>query len=142
MAWRIHGQSDPEAMTPETRYHRMAIGILALGLLAAALVYAHTTPKEYESGVTAFEMDGDHVSAVDPADLKRNSQDTWSKGNAHAAEFVDWAVSWWHGRRLAYTLGVLSIGGALACLFLANFEFEVAPDPREKSAGDDRGGGR
>jgi hypothetical protein len=128
-------------MTPETRYHRLAIGILAVGLLAAALVYAHTTSKEYESGVTAFEMDGDHVSAVDPADLKRNSQDSWSRGNAHAAELVDWAVSWWHGRRLAYTLGALSLGGALVCLVLANFEFAVAPPPQKSSPKDDRPAG-
>jgi hypothetical protein len=137
MAEREEAIPSGKLMDAQKRYHRSGILFLIAGLLAAAVVYTHTTPKEYESGVSAFEMDGDHVSAVDPADLKRNSQDTWSKGNAHAAEFVDWAVSWWHGRRLAYTLAGLSVGGFLACLFLANFEFEVAP--AKKNAGQSNG---
>jgi hypothetical protein len=114
-------------MDPQKRYHRLGALILILGLIASVLVYTRTTPKEYEGGTTAFEMNGDHVYAVDPGDLKRNGQDSWAKGNAHAAEFVDWAASWWHGRRLAYTLGFLSVGGALVCLFLAHFEFQVDP---------------
>ena len=119
-------------VTPQRRYNRMAAAILAAGLLAADLIYTHTTPREYESGVAAFEMDGDKASAVDPADLKRNSQDSWSRANGNAAEFVDWSVSWWRGRRLAYTLAGLSVAGSLLCLFLANFELEVAP-PKKSS---------
>jgi hypothetical protein len=75
-------------------------------------------------------MDGDKPSAVDPADLKRYQQDTWSRANAATAEGLRWIISWCHGRRLATTLVVLSAGGFLVCCFLANFEFQVAPPPR------------
>jgi alpha-beta hydrolase superfamily lysophospholipase len=114
-------------MDPQARYHRLGIIFLVAGLLAAGLVYRNTIPKEYESGLVVFQMDGDKISRVEPTDLKRYNQDTWTKFNMRAAEFILWAGSWCHGRRLAYTLVVLSIGGSLVCLFLAHFEFEVEP---------------
>lgn len=66
-----------------------------------------------------------------PADTKRYEYDLermGGKSNVAAAEFRDWFGSLWHGRRLANTLTVLSIGGCLAC-FLAAHILTFPPPP-------------
>ena len=126
-------------MTPEARSQRLGLVILLTGFFAAALVYRHTAPKEFESGAedtmsfTATRRTG----SIRPSLKPRNGQDNWTKANAKTAEFTLWLASWCHGRRLAYTLAGFSVAGALGCFFLANFEFEVAPPPARRTEGRD-----
>ena len=51
-----------------------------------------------------------------------------------AADFEEWFASIWHGRRLAYTVAVLSIAGCAGCYALADFiEFSPSDDSQQPS---------
>ncbi len=114
-------------MSSETRYRRIGFLTLAAGLLAAAVVYRCTTPPGEAPSGMIYRVEDGKTYAVDPADLKKNQQDSWTKANVRTMEFLEWSGTWFHGRRLAYTLAGISFGGFIVCLFLANFEFHVAP---------------
>jgi hypothetical protein len=43
-------------------------------------------------------------------------------------DFTDWFGSLWHGQRLAYTIGVLAIGGFLASRWLADLVSQARAD--------------
>jgi hypothetical protein len=123
-----------KTLSPEARYHRIGLVTLIAGLLAAAVVYRCTSPQEYASSLTVYRIEEGNAYPVDPGSLKKNQQDTWTKANLRTMEFLEWSGTWFHGRRLACTLAALSGAGFLVCLFLANFEFRLAPpqDPRER----------
>jgi hypothetical protein len=116
-------------MTSEKRYYRLGAIILLAGLLAATAVYLRTTPAD-DDGV----QDG-NSSMVRPDDSKRyerQMEQISGKTGVLAAQSMDWFESLWQGRNLAYTLAVLSVGGSLACLFLANFQILGPPsDPTD-----------
>jgi hypothetical protein len=52
------------------------------------------------------------------------------KANQAAAEFVDWFEDLWHGRELAVTLVVLTVGTALSFRFIAAHPEYFDPDHR------------
>ena len=111
-------------MTAEKRYHRLGVIILVAGLLAATAVYLRTTPEDDgdESGnITVVRSDN---SKRDERQLELIS----GKTGVLAAEFMEWLESLWHGRNLAYTLAVISVGGSLTCLFLAHFQILGPPN--------------
>jgi len=68
------------------------------------------------------------VRADDSKKYERQMEQISGKSGVLAAEFMDWLGSLWHGRKLAYTLGVLSVGSSLTCLFLANFQILGPPE--------------
>jgi hypothetical protein len=85
--------------------------ILFAGLAAAALVY--------RSAVTDY--DSAYVRMLN--NTKKNEYDMeliGGKANILASELRDWFGSLWRGKGLARTLAVLSIGGSLACFFVAH----------------------
>lgn len=85
--------------------------ILLAGLAAAALAY--------RSAVTDY--DSAYVKMLN--NTKKNEYDMeliGGKANILASELREWFASLWHGRRLARTLTVLSVGGSLACFFVAH----------------------
>ena len=85
--------------------------ILLVGLPAAALVY--------RSAVTDY--DSAYVKMLN--NTKKNEYDMeliGGKANILASELRDWFGSQWHGKTLARTLTVLSVGGSLACFFVAH----------------------
>jgi hypothetical protein len=96
------------------RLRKVGAVILVAGLLAAVLVYATAPP-------------------ADPAltsETKRNEYQMemiGGKSNLLATEIREWFAGLWHGRRLAHTLAYLSIGGSLACFFLAHRLEHFAP---------------
>ena len=116
-----------KSLSSEARYHRIGFITLVTGLLAAAVVYRCTAPREYQPEGMIYRVEDGKTYAVDPSDLKKNQQDSWTKANMRTMEFLEWSGTWFHGRRLAYTLAGISLGGFLVCFFLANFEFHVAP---------------
>lgn len=102
----------------ETPYRRMmrrvAAIILALGLAAAAGVYLTAADEE---------VNGDRLLVTNAANSRRYQLELRRIGGqaaVAAAQFDEWFDSLWHGRRLAGTLAVISIAGALLCLLAAH----------------------
>jgi hypothetical protein len=93
---------------------RIAAGILIVGLSVSAIVLA-MTPAEADESDAGFYMSSVNNSKKYRGDLERIG----GKAAVAAAEFNEWFDGLWHGRRLAGTLAVLSIGASLLC-FLAS----------------------
>ena len=96
--------------TLQTRFRVVGVPILVAGLLVAALIERRATREEASSDATM------------PGNTKRYKYDMeriGGKSNLVAAEFREWFGSLWHGKRLAHTVAVLSIGGGLACFVIA-----------------------
>jgi hypothetical protein len=97
--------------TLQKRFRLVGICLLVAGLLAAAVINQRAAP------------DGGSSDAILSGATKRYEYEMeriGGKSNVVAAEFRDWFGSLWHGRRLARTLVVLSVGGSLACFLLAH----------------------
>lgn len=98
--------------------------ILLVGLASAALVY-RSAVTDYDSAV---------VKVLN--NTKKNEYDMeviGGKANILASELREWFAGLWHGRRLAHTLTLFSVGGSLACFFVAhrlNY-LPVKEDPRK-----------
>ena len=95
------------------RFRLVGAFILAAGLLAAVVVY-RTRPSDEE---------GDLPTKRDIYQLERIG----GKANVVASELTTWFVSLWQGRKLAYTLGWLSIGGFAVCFLLADLLADAPP---------------
>jgi hypothetical protein len=106
--------------TLQMRFRLIGIFILVAGLLAAGLIDRTAAPVDDSSDV------------IMPGNTKRYEYDLerlGGKSNVAAADFREWFGSVWHGRRLAHTLAVLSIGGCLACFLAAHvLTYPVPPD--------------
>jgi hypothetical protein len=105
----------------QARLRQIGFVVLVAGLLAAVLVYSMAAPADEAS----------------TADSKRNEYQMeliGGKSNLLATEIREWFASLWHGRRLAHTLAFLSVGGSLACFFLAH-RLNYLPPPDNRSRG-------
>jgi hypothetical protein len=88
--------------------------ILLLGFAAAVVIY-----------LTAKPPPGNPLG-YDPMDTKRYLHDMevyGGKANVLAAEFRDWFDSLWHGKRLGFTVAMLTVIAAFA------FKFFTTPLP-------------
>ena len=97
--------------------------ILILGFAAAVVIY-----------LTAAPPPGNPLG-YDPMDTKKYLRDLelyGGKANVLAAQFKDWFVSLWHGKRLAFTVAVLAVIAALAFAF-----FSTPLPPAGKASVDD-----
>lgn len=85
---------------------RIAIAVLAVGLSAAAVVFA----------LAPAEGSGDETDAAasirDSRRYEQAMERIGGKAVVFAAELNDWLASLWHGRRLAATLAVISVAVA------------------------------
>ena len=113
--------------TLQTRFRLIGISILVAGLLASVLIDRRAAPADESSDV------------IMPGNTKRYEYDLermGGKSNVAAADFREWFGSLWHGRRLAHTLAVLSIGGCLVCFLTAHLLTYPAP-PDNQTEGED-----
>lgn len=101
--------------------------VLALGLGMAAWVYARS--GEAADGGESYRLIGGQAFAVDDS-AAQQAQTERMGGHAlvMTTQFDHWLGSLWHGRRLAWTLGTLSIAAALACAWIAGL---LAEDPSD-----------
>jgi hypothetical protein len=120
---RKAGPATEEEVIWRRRLRWAGVVTLLVGLLAAGLVYRRAArlpePGETPAG---YEVGSGYSYPIMPASTKRYNvqmEQIGGKGNVVAAEFRAWAASLWRGRRLAYTLAVISIGAGLACFFMA-----------------------
>jgi hypothetical protein len=107
----------------ETRLPLIGIWILVIGLLAAAAVYFTASPDD-GSGAVGYEVVNGQTYPVRAGDTKSSDYQLERIGGKSAVwgvEFTQWLGSLWRGRRLAYTLFIVSSGGCLACFALDHF---------------------
>lgn len=110
--------------TLQTRFRIAGVLILAAGLLAAAVIDRRAASPDPSAEAISQEFTKRYE-----ADMERMG----GKSNLAAAEFREWFGSLWHGKRLARTVAVLSIGGGLACFAIAHL-LEYPPAPSEPPA--------
>jgi hypothetical protein len=107
--------------------------ILAAGLTAAAVVFLLTKPAKDE-GAIGYVVEGGTSYAVMPADSTRHEYEMESmegKEGILFTELTDWFKSLWHGRRLAYTLAVLAVGGFLGSRLVVRLLVAYPPLPEK-----------
>jgi hypothetical protein len=85
--------------------------ILLAGLLAAVLVNRTAAPDDEQ----ALEARLNYTKRYE-----YQMELMGGKANILATEFREWFLGLWHGKRLARTLAVLSVGGGLACFYVAH----------------------
>ena len=106
-------------LTAEARVRAGTRAILVLGFAAAVVIY-----------LTAQPPPGNPLG-YDPMDTKAYLHDLevyGGKANVLAAQFRDWFDSLWHGKQLAFTVGVLTVIAA------GTFKFFATPLPADEEA--------
>ena len=113
----------------QKRFRLLGIFILVAGLLAAVVVRQRTAPDE----ATAYLLQSGTILSGNAKRAENELRRIGGESNVIAAEVQEWFDRQWHGRRLARTLAVLALGGALACFLAA--QLLKYPPPEEKSQG-------
>ena len=105
-----------------TGKHIRLIGTVILlgGLLSAVIVY-FTAPSHHRAPILGVDIRTNR----DRLQLQRMGGSNY----VLMKDFDEWFGSLWHGRRLAFTLGVLSLLGFLLCRGLARVEDDYAANP-------------
>src|SRR6266571_1928702 len=101
MKWRV---------TPEARPRVGALAILVIGFAIAIAIY-----------LTAQPPPGNPLG-YEPKDTKQYLRDLelyGGKANVLATELREWFDSLWHGKRLAFTVAVITVIAACAFAFFA-----------------------
>ena len=109
-----HKSDIPTKASYEILLRKISVGILVLGLAASAVVY-EMAPPDVESDDSNIYVASINNSKKARLELERIG----GKAAVVAVEFNDWFDSLWHGRKLAGTLAVLSIGASLLCFLVA-----------------------
>jgi len=113
-----------ELRTPQARIRAGTLAILVVGFATAVVIY-----------LTAQPPPGNPLG-YDPLDTKKYLHDLevyGGKSNVLAAELREWFDSLWHGKRLAFTVAVITVIAAFA------FKFFATPlPPRPEASGVDR----
>jgi hypothetical protein len=108
-------KAEKPEMTPyQNLMRKIAVGVLVVGLSASAVVFV-MAPGEIEDDYLGVYVTSIHNSKKHLLELERIG----GKAAVVAAELSDWYKSLWHGRRLAGTLAILSIGASLLCFLAA-----------------------
>ena len=98
-------------MTAAKRFRTIGMVILISGLLAAIVIFGCARPSD-DSGL----LSGERYTKRDLLELEKMGGQSYVLFTG----FNDWFASLWHGRRLAYMVGVLSVAGFLSCRHFAN----------------------
>jgi hypothetical protein len=99
--------------------------LLAGGIIASAFVYTHTEPGPGDNDdVIGYEISADGARPLLASQSRaRHAQLEASGGNYDVLtdEVVRWLARRWHGRNLATTLLVLSVGGFVVLFYFARW---------------------
>ena len=93
---------------------KIAAGVLVVGLSVSAVVFA-MAPAEPEDDPAGVYVS----SAGNSKKIRLELERMGGKAAVFAADFNEWFDGLWHGRRLAGTLVVLSVGASLLCFLAA-----------------------
>jgi hypothetical protein len=94
------------------RIRVIGITALAAGFCAALIIYATAKPDTHVAVLGV-----DVLTKRDTLELERMG----GEGYVLFHDFMVWFASLWHGQRLAYTVGVLALGGFVGSRWLADF---------------------
>jgi hypothetical protein len=115
--------SDSQSGNPRRPIYLAALAVLVLGIATAMAIYAFTDDAPPPSS-TYVIVDGE-AHAVSARSSRRYVSQLERFGGKPAVlfdELIDWVGSLWHGRRLAYTVAVLSAIAAFGlCVFASYF---------------------
>lgn len=111
----------PPSPRAGARLRVAAVAILVAGLLASTGVWiaAADDAAATADGPTARIVGNRVDTAADDAARDSQSERLGGQALVRTAAFDRWLRSLWHGRRLAWTLGVLAIALAAACAWIA-----------------------
>jgi len=113
------------------RLKRIGAAILVLGLLSAIVVFIFAS--EAPGNASAYQIIDGVSYPVDVNNTKSynyNMERIGGKSAVFASDLDDWFSSLWHGKKLGYTLAVLSIVSTLLCYWLA-YLFSLPPHEDE-----------
>ncbi len=113
-------------MDLRTRLYLGSIVVLLVGLCSAFVIFL--SAGDAADGAARYELIDGKVYAVPLADTKayvRDLQRLGGKAAVLAAELDLWFAGLWQGRRLAFTVAILSIAVSLGLFLIAN----RLPDP-------------
>jgi hypothetical protein len=105
--------------------------ILVAGIISAVILYSVARPDE-ALGILGVDV----PTKREMLQLERMGGKSYILLN----DLNDWFASLWHGQRLAYTVGVLSLAGFLGCRWLADLlahppqSAEPAPEANRQDA--------
>ncbi len=107
------------------RIRVIGTAVLVAGLFAATIIYAAAKPDEHRAVLGV-----DVLTKRDTLELERMGGESYVLFH----DFMAWFAGLWHGRKLAYTVGVLALGGFLLSRWLEDFlvysaDVEEAKDP-------------
>jgi len=114
-----------------TRLKRIGIAILILGLLSsiAVFIFAGETPGN-ESAYQIIDGVSYPIDVSNTKSYNYNMERIGGKSAVFASDLGDWFSSLWHGKKLSYTLAVLSIVSSVLCFLLA-YLFSLPPHEDE-----------
>jgi hypothetical protein len=107
---RVTWQAETWAVNPQTRLRGGVLVILAVGFASALGIYLTAQPPPA------------NPLGYEPEDTKKYVRDMevyGGKANLLASEVRHWLGSLWHGKRLAFTVAVLTVIAAGAFAFFA-----------------------
>ena len=99
--------------------NRISLGLWVLGLGTALAIYLTTAPEVVDP------LLGDPFANKK---YLREMRMMGGQGNVLAAEFNDWFAGLWHGRSLAGTVAVLTVGTVLVFRFVASHPGSRPPE--------------
>jgi len=118
--------SEPESFLLQQRQaRRLAVWILAIGLILSAVVFVKTSPGDNDPD--PYELDQTNSKKYEDS-LERIG----GKSAVLGVEMEDWFTALWHGRELAYTLAAISVSGALVCFVFSNLTLHPPSDPPKR----------
>jgi hypothetical protein len=117
--------------TIQIRLYLAGAVILVGGLVSAAWIYLAATNDTNKSEIVGYEFVNGQKYAIRKSDSKRYQHEMERLGgkfNVDLDEFNEWLSGLWHGKRLAYTIAILSLVAALACYWIAQHPDYKLPD--------------
>jgi hypothetical protein len=111
-------------MSQYNRLHYTGLAILVAGLIVATIVYA-TSPASAESDASSVQIINGVAYPVDSARQMQQLERIGGKASVQIYKFQQVFESLWHGRKLAYTLIVVTALLALLCWHIADLVDET-----------------
>jgi hypothetical protein len=119
------------ASNPQKTLYLIGTCVLLLGLIGAATLFAMAGDGPENS--TGYEVVNGVVYRITPGDSKRYRHDLERYGGKMAIvtdELGNWFSGLWHGRSLAYTIGVVSLALS-GVIFVVGSQFDSGRDRDE-----------